>query len=609
MNSDILLVFALLVVTVVLFATDRLRMDIVAVLLIIALTVTGLLTPAQALSGFGDPLVMLIAALFVVGEGLFRTGVAFSVGNWLVRVAGTSEARLLVSLMLVVAALSAFMSNTGAVAIFIPVTLNLANRAGIPAERLLLPMACAGSIGGMLTLIGTPPNLAVSTELSRVGLPPFNFFSFTPIGLVILAASIGVMLVFGRVLLPRERKEEGRARDRLSILDLVDTYDLGGSARLFRLEEECPLVGTTLGQDQLRNRFGVTVLGTARLSESKPTMSPALIETEYCQGDVLFLTGTEEEVERLTGSVAGLVRVPFEERHWAMATRELGVAEVLLTPRSELIGRTIRRARFREDHGLSVLGVLRKGRPLRDDLVDTRLESGDTLLVAGGWKQIGLLQSKRRDFVVLTLPREMDEVAPYRKRAPWALGIVGAMLAVMSLGLLPAVTSVLAAGVAMVLARCVTLEEAYRAINWQSVVLIAGMLPLAAALEKTGGLDVAVSALMDGLGDSGPLAVMAGLFLLTSVFSQLISNTATAILVAPVALGAAEGLGVSPEPLLMTVALAASAAFSTPMASPVNTLVLGPGSYRFADYLRLGIPLQLLAMAITMVCVPLLFPL
>jgi len=203
----------------------------------------------------------------------------------------------------------------------------------------------------------------------------------------------------------------------------------------------------------------------------------------------------------------------------------------------------------------------------------------------------------------------MDEVAPYRKRAPWALGIVGAMLAVMSLGLLPAVTSVLAAGVAMVLARCVTLEEAYRAINWQSVVLIAGMLPLAAALEKTGGLDVAVSALMDGLGDSGPLAVMAGLFLLTSVFSQLISNTATAILVAPVALGAAEGLGVSPEPLLMTVALAASAAFSTPMASPVNTLVLGPGSYRFADYLRLGIPLQLLAMAITMVCVPLLFPL
>jgi di/tricarboxylate transporter len=265
--------------------------------------------------------------------------------------------------------------------------------------------------------------------------------------------------------------------------------------------------------------------------------------------------------------------------------------------------------RFREDYGLSVLGVLRKGKPLEDPLLDTRLEFGDSLLVGGGWRQIELLQRNPQHFLVLTLPREMDEVAPYRERAPWALGIVASMLLLMTLGAVPAVTAVLLGGLAMVLARCVTMEEEYRAINWQSVVLLAGMLPMATALQKSGALELIVNALVAGLGDYGPIPLMAGLFLLTTVFSQFIYNTATAVLVAPIAVGAAAGLDVSPYPLLMTVALAASTAFSTPMASPVNTLVIGPGGYRFGDFVRLGVPLQLLALVITLVFVPLLFPL
>jgi di/tricarboxylate transporter len=341
----------------------------------------------------------------------------------------------------------------------------------------------------------------------------------------------------------------------------------------------------------------------------KPATVPVDIGTGYQAGDLLFLTGSEEQAAALLQGVAGLHRVPIEARYRANLAGAVGMAEVLLAPRSQLNGHTIRELRFREDYGLSVMGILRNGKPLRDDLLDTRLEFGDSLLLGGGWRQIELLRRNPNDFVFLTLPREMDEVAPYRERAPRALAIVAVMLLLMTFGVVPAVTAVLLAGLAMVLARCVTMEEAYQAVNWQSVVLIAGMLPMATALDKTGALELIVEGLVESLGDYGPTALMAGLFLLTTVFSQFISNTATAVLVAPIAVGAAAGLGVSPYPLLMTVALGASTAFSTPMASPVNTLVIGPGGYRFTDFLRLGVPLQLLALVITLVCVPLLFPL
>jgi di/tricarboxylate transporter len=424
--------------------------------------------------------------------------------------------------------------------------------------------------------------------------------------------SIGFILLLGPLLLPRGRGDDGQGADRLTLADLINHYQIAGSAHLLRIEPGCPLVGSTLGQALLRTRFGITVIGLARRVGGKPVLTPALVQTEYQAGDVIFLMGTEENASRLMAEVGGLSRVPIEERYRGIVAREIGLAEVLLTPRSQLIGHTIKEARFREDHGLSVLGILRRGEPLREELLNTRLEFGDSLLVGGGWRQIELLQRKQDNFTVLSLPREMDEVAPYRERAPWALGIVAVMLATMTVGLLPAVIAVLLAGVAMVQARCVTMEEAYRAINWQSVVLIAGMLPMATALDKTGALDLVVNGLVGTLGDLGPVVLMAGLFLLTSVFSQFISNTATAILVAPVApvaLGAAAGMEVSPYPLLMTVALAASTAFSTPMASPVNTLIIGPGGYRFMDFVKLGVPLQLVAMVITLLTVPLLFPL
>ena len=608
MTGDILLVLGLLLATILLFASDRLRMDIVAILVLLALMMSGLLAPKEALAGFGDPLVVLIAGLFVIGEGLFRTGVAFAIGNWLLGVAGNSETRLLVLLMLVVAGLSAFMSNTGAVAVFIPVALNLSTKANVPANRLLMPMAFAGSLGGMLTLIGTPPNLVVSNLLSREGMTPFNFFSFTPVGLLILVATIVFIVLIGRLLLPKDGGPKGNAQDRLSLEDLISAY--GVKDQLFRLcvESDSPLVGQTLGQVQLRTRFDVIVIGLERQSRGKPVVMPALIQTEYSAGDIIYLAGTEQRVAELLRTLAGMRRLTFEAQQKQIVAQELGLAEVLLTPRSRLVGQTIKDAHFRERYGLSVLGILRMGQPMRGDFLATRLDFGDSLLVGGGWRHIDLLQAEQTDFSVLTIPREMDEVAPYRERAPWALAIVAGMLGLMTFDILPSVTAVLLAGLAMVLARCVTMEEAYESINWQSIILIAGMLPMATALNKTGALELIVTGLVESLGTLGPLALMAGLFVLTSVFSQFISNTATAVLVAPIALGAATSMELSPYPFLMAVALAASTAFSTPMASPVNTLVLGPGGYRFNDFVKMGVPLQLLAMALTLLVVPLIFP-
>ena len=608
MTAEILFVFGLLLITIILFVSGLFRLDVVAVMVILALILSGLLSPTTALAGFGDPVVLLIAGLFVVGEGLFRTGVAYAIGDWLMGVAGTNESRLLILLMLVVAGLSAFMSSTGAVAIFIPVALNLAAKAGTSPSRLMMPMAFASLIGGMLTLIGTPPNLVVSTQLTREGLESFGFFSFTPIGLLVLLVGIAYIMLFGRGSLPREDEVEGAAKDRLSLRDLAEIYNITNQLCRLRIWAGSPLEGKTVGQALLRTRYGVTVLGIERQQRRARSVKPALVGTEFRAGDIIYAFGRDEEVDRLV-KAEELERLEIGEGQRKVAAQELGLVEVLLAPRSELVGKTLSEARFRERHGLSVLAVLRQGEPLNKELVETPLAFGDSLLMGGSWTQIDLLQGKQKDFLVLNLPKEMSEVAPNRRKAPWALAVTLGMMLLMTFKLVDAVTAVLLAALAMVLVGCVSMKDAYRSVNWESLVLIAGMLPMATVLEKTGGVEVIVTGLTQSLGEFGPIALMAGLFVITSLFSQFISNTATTVLVAPIAVGAAMEAGVSPYPFLMTVALAASTAFSTPVASPVNTLVLGPGGYRFTDFVKVGVPLQILAMVITLLVVPLLFPL
>jgi di/tricarboxylate transporter len=420
--------------------------------------------------------------------------------------------------------------------------------------------------------------------------------------------AIGYILVVGSRSLPGETGVDGAIHDRLSLRDLAEVYDLIGQLNRLRIWTGSPLEGKTVSQAKLRTRYGVTVLGLERLRRRARAVTPVEIQTEFQAGDIIYVAGTAPQVDKLA-EAEGVEQLGVESGQVQIAAQEVGLVEVLLAPRSALIGKTLSAARFRERYGLTVLGILRDGQPLQGNLVETVLGFGDSILMGGGWTQIELLQGEQKDFFVLNLPREMDEVAPERARAGWALAIVVGMIFLMAFKMTPSVTAVLLAALAMVLTGCVSMKDAYASINWESLVLIAGMLPMATVLEKTGGVELIADGLADSLGDMGSLALMAGLFVITSVFSQVISNTATTVLLAPIAVSAALEVGVSPHPYLMTVALAASTAFATPMASPVNTLVMGPGEYKFNDFVKVGVPLQILAMVVTLLSVPLLFPL
>jgi len=603
MTTETLFIFLLLAITIILFAGGLLSLEVVAVLVVLALMLSRVLSPAEALSGFGDPLVLLITGLFVIAEGLFRTGVVYRISNWVMEVAGTSQTRLLVVLMLVVAVLSGFMENIGTVAIFIPVAINLADKANIGPARLLMPVSIASLLGGMLTLIGSLPNLVVAAELIRNHLTPFRFFDYTPVGLLILVVGIGYMAIWGWKLLPQNTDSQEEPKARWSIWELIDAYELTGQFHRLHIERNSGLINQTIERAMVGSRYGVTIAGMER----KGHVISVTPQTELRLGDRIFAVGSAERVKVLSQS-ENLSPLVLGEKQKKLVPRELGLVEVLVPPRSRLIGSTLGEIHFRELYGLSVVGILRLGEPLKPDLIDVPLALGDSMLMAGGWQQIGLLQTERDDFLVLTIPHEMSEVAPRRAKVWWALAIFSGMLALMIFDLVPNVAAVLLAALAMILTGCLSLKDVYTSVNWQSVVVIASMLPMAKALDKTGGVNLIVHQVA-ALGQLGPHSLMFGLFVITTGLSQFMSNTATAVLLAPIALSSAKMLGVSPYPLLMTVAIAASTAFATPVASPTNTLVLGPGGYRFIDFLKVGLPLIVLSMLITLLVVPVIFPL
>jgi di/tricarboxylate transporter len=606
MTPTIALVFAILGFTILGFLSGRLRLDVVAMLSLLALVLTGVLPVEAALSGFSDPLVLMIAALFVVGDGLFQTGVARAIGQLPARLAGDSEPRLVAVIMVLVALLSAVLSSTGTVAVFLPVVLGLAWGRDISPSKLLIPLSVAALLGGMLSLIGTAPNLVVSNYLVSVGREGFGMFDFTPVGIIMLTAGVLYMVFFGRHLLP-DRPSPARPRvgsEALSISDLVQDWDLSASRFRIRIPEGSPLVGRTLGDVEFPDQFGLSVT-EIQSGDDTPGFRGALAETALAADDVLAFQGSPDGVHRLIARFG--VEVLPESAEEGLKV-ETGMAELLLTPRSRLLGRTLKDIRFRDRYQLSVVGVKRLGTLVAGDIRDVALRFGDTLLVQGEWDRIRLLELETRDFVVAMAPREMSDALAPLGRAPLAVLILVGMVALLTTGIVAPVTAVLAAALAMILTGCVTVEDAYRSVNWESVVLIAGILPMAAALEVSGAMAWLVGGLAVALDGAGPVLLLATLFLVTSTLSQLISNTATAVLLAPIAYSLALGIGAQPEPFLMAIAVAASTAFASPVASPVTTLVLGPGGYRFRDFVRVGVPLQLIICALAVLVIPRLFP-
>lgn len=607
MSTDLIIVLLLLGATIAMFAWNRPRMDVVALIMMTTLPLTGVITVEEALAGFSNPTIILIAALFVLGEGLVRTGVAQKLGDMLVQRAGRSEARLIVLLMIVVAGIGSVMSSTGVVAIFIPIVLRIAHNANIPAGRLMMPLSVAALISGMMTLVATPPNLIVHSQLVSAGYDGFDFFSMTPFGIPILLLAIGYMLVTRRWLAAAPADDLGPQRPRLS--QWIEEYGLSGREHRLRILHRSPWVDKRLDELDLRASSGVNIIAVERRKRFSTRIIHPTADLHLQSGDVLFLDVRTSllNLGELKETFA-LQELPFAGHYFNDQSQAIGMAELIIPDGSELVGKTVVSARFRSKYDLAVIGLKRGNKPHSESVTEEKLRLGDTLLVVGPWRAINKLQEAYRNLVMLRMPAEASEVIPAPSRAPFALIVLLAVIAMMVTGVVPNVVAALIGCLLLGAFKCIDMNSAYNSIHWQSLVLIVGMLPFAVALQNTGGVDMAASLLLDAIGDAGPRTALAAMFVLTAVLGMFISNTATAVLVAPVALAVASELELSPYPFAMAVALAASAAFMTPVSSPVNTLVLGPGRYRFGDFVKVGVPFTFVVLVATLFLIPLVLP-
>jgi di/tricarboxylate transporter len=627
--SDMTITFIILGVTIVLFVWGRWQPDLVAIGSLLALFLTDIITLDDALSGFGNSTVVLIGTLFIVGEGLSRTGVTAYFGERLIGGARGNGLRLLVLSMVATAILSGFISNTGTVATLMPAVVMAAWGVRSVPSAFLIPIAFAANAGGLLTLTGTPPNIVVSDALEAAGFREFGFFEFSLIGAPLLVVAIIYMVTVGRRLLPEHAVGGSPPVLDQEMSELAETYSLRGELYRMRVRKSSPLVGSSLRASNLGRRFGVAVLQiepppgeTSLLGQALPALvrdqmealrtdPPALPDPDQVieHNDVLIVSGTPSEVSELEVTMQ-LGVLPIDDAGQELGellSQEIGIAEVLITPRSSYIGAVVAEGSVGRTFGVLVLGIRRGDQQLPST---EPLEFGDALLVRGTWKAIGVMADEKRNFVVVGQPEEIAAQVTELDAKSWiSLGVLAGMVALMVSGVVPVVIAALLAAAAMLLAGCLTSTQAYRAVSWSTVILIGAMIPMAIALESTGGAQEVADGLVDTFGSLGGVPLVAGVFLITTGFSQVISNTAAAVLMAPVALSAAASLGVDPHPLMMGLAVGASAAFLTPIGTAPNLMVMTPGGYRFTDYAKVGVPLLALFLVISLVLIPVFWPL
>jgi di/tricarboxylate transporter len=609
MTNELLIVLALLVAAIVMFALNRPRMDAVALIMLTVLPFTGVITASEAIAGFADANIVLIAVLFVIGEGLVRTGVARQLGDWLLRTAGRDETRLIPLLMLAVASLGSVMSSTGVVAIFIPITLRIAQRAGIAPSRLMMPLSMAALISGMMTLVATAPNLVVNSALVNAGSEGFHFFSFTPFGVPVLLLAI-VYMLFARRWLSSGGAADAEAAQTPSLRLWIDRYKLADREFRVRVRDDSPVIGKTLQDLDLRTTGRGNIIAIERPGRFASSFVVPTAGTDFHAGDIVHIDMHERgaDMDGLRQRL-GLDAMPLSGEYFSDRAQAIGMVELMVPADSALVGHTIGDAQFRSRYDLTIIGLRHGSEPVTSTLLDERLKIGDTLLVVGTWTNIERLQALTSDVVVLNVPAEFKDVLPVVGRAPHAVACLVLMIVLMVSGVVPNVQAALIAAMFMGLFGCVDLDAAYKAIHLKSLVLIVGMLPFSLALERTGGVELAADALTAATAGSGISVVLGSLFVITSLVGLFISNTATAVLMAPVAIAMAGDLQASPLPFAMIVALAASAAFMAPISSPVNTLVVAPGNYRFGDFVRIGVPFTIAVLIVSVFLVPLILPL
>lgn len=786
MTPEILLVMGILAVVMVVLVTEIMPLEVLAMLVLGVLAITGLVSPTEALAGFSNPAVVTIWAVFILSGGLTRTGIANILGRYLLRMGGSGDTRMIILIMVIAGGLSAFMNNVAVAALMLPVVMDITRKTGKSPSLLLMPLAYGSLLGGLTTMIGTPPNILVSEALRTNGLEPFGLFTYTPIGLVVMISGVLFVTFIGVRFLPKKKQhadhEDGRqlasehyriqerlfkitipehsalvgktllqshlgsslglnvvgiSRGRETLLDPANTEKISIGDELIvegrldrilemnswgqlledsadsdevtlrmmnmavaevRITSDSACIGSTLSELDFRNRYGVSVITVQRagadigekikslslkandslivygpirsfeelatergiqlvtISDEDESDSTSKIGrrvrllsipdqsrlvgmtiSESCLGDSLdvqilsvirkdgtaemptsavrFETGDRVVVSGLTDLVTvlllqGLQVVFVKDQEGTedisiLEDERVGMVEVVLSPHSVLSGQTLQEISFREKFGLTVLAVWRKGQVIRTGLRDLQLHFGDALLLFGSWKKLAVL-GRDPDFLVLN--ENMQEVAREEK-AKTALAIMAAVLLPVIFGWVPIYIAVVIGAAFMVLSKCLTMDEAYRFIEWKAVFLIAGMLPLGVALDKTGAAALVAQKTIALLGPFGPYGVLFGLLVITFIATSIIPTAALVVLMVPIALETSVGMGLSPYPLMMGIAMAASSSFTSPISHPANVLVMGPGGYKFIDYIKVGAPLTLVILAVLMLVIPILWPL
>ena len=626
-----LVTLIILLISAALFVSGKVRSDLVALCALLALLLFQILTPAEGLAGFSNSTVIMMIGLFIVGGGIFQTGLAKMIGGQVIKLAGTSETKLFLLVMLVTAFIGAFVSNTGTVALMLPIVVSMAAHAGTSSRRLLMPLAFASSMGGMMTLIGTPPNLIIQETLVNAktnglvgaSVPDISFFTFLPVGLITLTVGIVFLMPLTKwVLTPKEKGKDTKVQGK-SLKSLVKEYGLADNLfRVYLKNSASEAIGKTIIELDIYKKYGINVLELRRSAGNNRfvrTVNQQLASPTLAlqQGDVLYLSGDLLNVQQFVSDFAITLldnhtdEVEGSSSNPSLDFFDIGIAEILIMPSSSMVNRTVFEAGFRSKFNVNVLGIRRKSEYILRELGSEKILDGDVLLVQGTWKDIARLRNESDNWVVLGEPLQEAAKVTLDYKAPVAAAIMIAMIVMMVVDSIPVapVTSVLLAAVLMVITGCVrNVEAAYKTINWQTIVLFAAMLPMSTALEKTGASSMIASFIINTFGSSGPYVALAAVYFATSTMTIFISNTVTAVLMAPIALQCAVGIGVSPLSFLFAVTVGASMCFASPFSTPPNALVMPAGQDTFMDYVKVGLPLQIIMGIIMVFVLPMIFP-
>lgn len=591
-------------------------MDFVALVALLILPLTGVIKFEEALKGFSDQSIILIALMFIVGESLERTGVSSKVGQLILKFSGDSPKKLMIFLMLAVGIIGSVMSSTGIVALFIPVALSICRKIKISPSKMMMPLAIAGGVSGMMTLVATPPNMIASAALERAGLPALKFFDFTLIGLSILLVSIIYMFFASRFLKGDEDKNNDVPANEINFSDFVKRYELNLKTVVMIAVPDSKVCGKKIGELNMRAKFGGNIVCIERRRGIKRELLWPQADTELRSNDVLLVDfvklGDKNDDDANATRMCEFYKMGIEKiestTHFKDVDKEHGLVEVLIPQSSRLVDHTIAEQNFRVRYGMNVIGIIHNGKAYTQDLHLLKLGVGDSLLLNGPWSTVGSLNVFKRDMVLLTLPEESKNAIAAPGRAPLALIALVVMVGLMIAGVVPNAMAALIGAVLLLVFRCIEMDNVYRCINWSTLILIIGMYPFATAIEQSGGIELAVNTVTSILGAASPHIWLLSIMLLVMVVGLFISNTVVAILLAPVAVEIALNIGVSPVPFVIAVAIACSASFITPVSTPINTLVMGPGRYQFFDYVKFGLPAAVLVLAVSVVLIPLIFP-